>query len=126
MEIYKNHIFWVLRRVRPGNGVWSKAKPVMNYFINDVFQRLVGAPVKLDPRQGAGPALSVPSLGHDTSSVTHVASPGRVPLTRSHGSEDEASLPRRHVESISRRASAKPADGTEAMGRDATVIKIAA
>uniref|UniRef100_A0A453T1V1 Core Histone H2A/H2B/H3 domain-containing protein n=1 Tax=Aegilops tauschii subsp. strangulata TaxID=200361 RepID=A0A453T1V1_AEGTS len=47
VETYKIYIFKVLKQVHPDIGISSKAMSIMNSFINDIFEKLVGESTKL-------------------------------------------------------------------------------
>uniref|UniRef100_A0A453MV72 Core Histone H2A/H2B/H3 domain-containing protein n=1 Tax=Aegilops tauschii subsp. strangulata TaxID=200361 RepID=A0A453MV72_AEGTS len=42
VETYKIYIFKVLKQVHPDIGISYKAMSIMNSFINDIFEKLVG------------------------------------------------------------------------------------
>ncbi|KAJ8457853.1 hypothetical protein OPV22_030779 [Ensete ventricosum] len=46
-ETYKIYIFKVLKQVHPDIGISSKAMPIMNSFINDIFEKLAAEASRL-------------------------------------------------------------------------------
>ena len=46
-ETYKIYIYKVLKQVHPDTGISSKAMSILNSFINDIFEKVVGEAGKL-------------------------------------------------------------------------------
>ncbi|RXN38939.1 histone H2B 1 2-like protein [Labeo rohita] len=46
-ESYAIYVYKVLKQVHPDTGISSKAMGIMNYFVNDIFERIAGESSRL-------------------------------------------------------------------------------